>query len=73
MADAAGVLAMARDLGIGDTLFEHLTTGDRFRFAASPPDETLVKLARGTYRLEGRTRVYRTGSRTAVFRLDPEA
>lgn len=64
--------AWARQLGSGDSIFADLAIGDRFRFKASPPGEILIKAA-GGYRVQhGSPKVWRTGSRSAVFRLPAE-
>jgi len=66
----ASAFFAAQRLGMGNTTFHMLADGDRFRFAASPPGEVLVKSGRFYRAPDGRR--YTTGSYTAVFKLPAE-
>ena len=66
----AAVAALA--FNMGDALYKDIRPGERFRFKASPADARHEKLANGQYRLvagDKNSPRYRTGSRTAVFRI----
>jgi hypothetical protein len=70
-ADAA---IWARTLGLGETQFKNLPVGARFVFNKDDADRPfciLVKTARG-YRHEVGGRHWKTGARTACFRLPPK-
>jgi hypothetical protein len=61
----------ARELGMGETMFKSLPTGARFVFSrddAGKPYAILVRTANG-YRHEIGGRQFKTGARTACFRL----
>lgn len=68
-----GAAVAARSLGLGDALYKDIRPGEFFRFKADAVTARHVKLASGAYRAaaDSNSAQFRTGSRTAVFRINP--
>jgi hypothetical protein len=58
----------ARELGMGDTMFKHLEIGARFCFVRG--GAICIKTKYGYRHETGNQHQFKTGARTATFRID---